>query len=70
LERKRSERAPVQAAKEDALKKIRQIFEKLKEEKKKLPNRLQPLPQLRENDEKAFNVREEKGKEKEKKTRS
>jgi len=67
LERKRSERAPVQAAKEDALKKIRQIFEKLKEEKKKLPNRLQPLPQLRENDEKAFNVREEKGKEKEKK---
>jgi len=33
--------------------------------KKKLPNRLQPLPQLRENDEKAFNVREEKGKEKE-----
>jgi len=65
LERKRSERAPVQAAKDEALKKIRQIFEKLKDEKKKLPNRLQPLPQLRENDEKAFNVREEKGKEKE-----
>jgi len=36
LERKRNERAPLQTAKDEALKKIRQIFEKLKEEKKEI----------------------------------
>jgi len=60
LGRKRDERAPFQQAKDDALVKVRAIFEKLKEEKRKIPSRLQPLPQLRENDEKAFFPLEEK----------